>query len=91
MLINGVASSVQEISPIVGFVPQEDIMHRELTGTRGLHRIRSVTSLNIVRETLKSYALLRRGDSFDTCERLVQDVLEALRLEHVSDSPIGDE
>ena len=47
-----------------------------------------------VRETLKTYALLRLPDLYftlDAVERVVQDVIEALQLDHVSDSIIGDE
>ena len=75
--INGLPNNVANLSNLVGFVPQEDTMHRELT----------------VRETLKSYALLRLPDYFgySAVERVVQDVIEALQLDAVSDSKIGDE
>jgi ABC-type multidrug transport system ATPase subunit len=68
---------VNNLGRLVGFVPQEDTMHRELT----------------VREILKSYALLRLPRFYDhlMVERVVQDVIEALQLDHVSDSIIGDE
>jgi ABC-type multidrug transport system ATPase subunit len=43
VLINGQENSVFSVSRLVGFVPQEDTMHRELT----------------VREILKAYAIMR--------------------------------
>ena len=76
--INGKEDSVKNFSSIVGFVPQEDIMHRDMT----------------VREILKTYAILRTPSKyFDAArrERLVQDVIEVLQLQHVADSVIGDE
>ena len=75
--INGLPNNVANLSNLVGFVPQEDVMHRELT----------------VRETLKSYALLRLPNYFPymSVERVVSDVIEALQLDQVSDSIIGDE
>ena len=77
LLINGQENDVTSLGRLVGFVPQEDTMHRELT----------------VREILKSYAQMRLPRTFtdDQIERVVQDVIEALQLEHVSDSEIGDE
>ena len=38
ILINGVANSVSNLSNLVGFVPQEDTMHRELTVGTKRHR-----------------------------------------------------
>ena len=75
--INGLPNNVANLSNLVGFVPQEDVIHRELT----------------VRETLKSYALLRLPNYFPymSVERVVSDVIEALQLDQVSDSIIGDE
>jgi ABC-type multidrug transport system ATPase subunit len=77
LFFNGQENTVASLSRLVGFVPQEDIMHRDLT----------------VREILKSYAIMRLPRLFqdDLIERVVQDVIEALQLEHVSDQAIGDE
>ena len=81
MLINGEERELNSISPLVGFVPQDDVMHRELT----------------VRETLKYYARLRNRKTashpwgHDQIERRVQDVIEVLGIGHIVDSPIGDE
>ena len=62
---------------IVGFVPQEDIMHRELT----------------VNEILRAYAYLRlpRSYSREQMDRVAADVQSILGLDFVQDSPIGDE
>jgi len=73
--VNGKEGSIHDFSHLVGFVPQEDTMLRELT----------------VRETLKAYALLRRGQPHEVCERIIQDILEVLGLVHIADSIIGDE
>ena len=81
MLINGEERELNSISNLVGFVPQDDVMHRELT----------------VRETLKYYARLRnrktalRPWGHREIERRVQDVIEVLGIGHIVDSPIGDE
>mmetsp|Transcript_106188 Transcript_106188/g.307302 ORF Transcript_106188/g.307302 Transcript_106188/m.307302 type:complete len:1356 (-) Transcript_106188:519-4586(-) len=62
---------------IVGFVPQEDIMHRELT----------------VNEILRAYAYLRlpRSYSRERMDKVAADVQSILGLDFVQDSPIGDE
>jgi ABC-type multidrug transport system ATPase subunit len=58
ILINGEENNIESISRVIGFVPQEDIMHRELT----------------VREILKTYAFLRLPRYYDAelVERVVQ-------------------
>ena len=77
ILINGVESSIESISNLVGFVPQDDVMHRELT----------------VREILKTYARLRLPKRYVAAEveRIVEDVIDALGIGHIVDSQIGDE
>jgi ABC-type multidrug transport system ATPase subunit len=75
--VNGKLDSIRNYSALVGFVPQDDTMLRELT----------------VRDTLKMYAKLRlpADKSKHYAERVVQDVIEVLQLTHISDSVIGDE
>ena len=77
ILINEEENTIESISNLVGFVPQDDVMHRELT----------------VREILKTYARLRLPKRFTASEveRIVEDVIEALGLGHIVDSEIGDE
>ena len=77
VLLNGEDRDINSIGSIVGFVPQEDVMHRELT----------------VREVLHFYARLRLPKHFndEVQERVVEHVVEALGLLHIVDSAIGDE
>jgi ABC-type multidrug transport system ATPase subunit len=77
VFINGKEDKIESVSRLVGFVPQEDTMHRELS----------------VREILRAYAVMRLPSHFSVRQisRVVEDVLEALQLVHVGDSPIGDE
>ena len=61
----------------MGFVPQDDVMHRDLT----------------VREVIKFYARLRLPRHFNAVvrERVIEDVIEALGLLNIEYSVIGDE
>jgi ABC-type multidrug transport system ATPase subunit len=77
VLINGARDTVHNYSAFVGFVPQDDIMLRELT----------------VYETLRFYAHMRlpRDMAHDKRAALVADVIDSLGLRHIAHSPIGDE
>ncbi|KAJ3277862.1 hypothetical protein HDU76_010140, partial [Blyttiomyces sp. JEL0837] len=75
--INGVVAEMPNFRKIIGYVPQEDIMLRELT----------------VREILLYSARIRLPSSWNTkeVEELVDIVLKALNLSHVAHTQIGDE
>ena len=75
--INGVPADISRYRSIMGFVPQEDIMHRDLTA----------------REVLYFQSMLRLSGcaSFEVINKKVDDVLALLGLSHISDSQIGDE
>ena len=68
-------SSIESISNLVGFVPQDDVMHRELT----------------VREILKTYARLRLPKRYVAAEveRIVEDVIDALELDTLLTPKLG--
>lgn len=65
LLINGQAGEMHEFRKIIGFVPQEDIMHRELT----------------VREVISHAARIRLPSSWtnEQIEAHVDNVLNALK------------
>ncbi|KAJ3094464.1 hypothetical protein HDU97_008035 [Phlyctochytrium planicorne] len=75
--INGVVTEMQKYKKIIGYVPQEDIMHRELT----------------VRENILYSARIRLPRSWTNAmiEKHTDDVIEALNLTKVKHTPIGDE
>ncbi len=77
VLINGKESSISQFKQIVGFVPQEDVMHRNLT----------------VKENLQLSADMRlpRSTSAEGRARMVNDVVELLQLTDVRHTAIGDE
>lgn len=76
LLINGQLETIQNYSDLVGFVPQDDIMHGTFT----------------VKETLRMYAALRLPRTMSAAQRLlvVMDVLKVLDLTRVQHSIIGD-
>lgn len=75
--INGRIDSIGMYKKLVGFVPQEDIMHRELT----------------VWENLRHSAITRLPESMGLAdkERVVRDVMRILDLTEIAHSIIGDE
>eukprot|EP01155_Anaeramoeba_flamelloides_P023511 Anaeramoba_flamelloidesa807698_426.p1 GENE.a807698_426~~a807698_426.p1 ORF type:complete len:1402 (+),score=332.06 a807698_426:290-4207(+) len=75
--INGVEEPITEYKKVVGFVPQEDIMMRELT----------------VKENMLFSAKLRldRDMPKKDIKNFVSDVIKTLGLWDVRHSPIGDE
>ncbi|KAJ3192059.1 hypothetical protein HK101_007118 [Irineochytrium annulatum] len=77
LYINGAEAEIHLYRKIIGYVPQEDIMLRELT----------------VREVVLHSARVRLPRSWSTkqIEDHVDNVLKALNLSHVANSFIGDE
>ncbi|KAJ3123862.1 hypothetical protein HK101_006267, partial [Irineochytrium annulatum] len=77
LYINGAEAEVHLYRKIIGYVPQEDIMLRELT----------------VREVVLHSARVRLPRTWTTkqIEDHVDNVLKALNLSHVANSFIGDE
>ncbi|KAJ3115525.1 hypothetical protein HDU96_000472 [Phlyctochytrium bullatum] len=77
LYINGAEAEVHLYRKIIGYVPQEDIMLRELT----------------VREVVLHSARVRLPRSWTSkqIEDHVDNVLKALNLSHVANSYIGDE
>ncbi|KAF0543785.1 putative ATP-dependent permease ADP1 [Gigaspora margarita] len=75
--VNGVNESLEKYRKLVGYVPQEDIMLRELT----------------VRDILVHSALMRLPNDMDRAikKQKVIEVIEFLELSHVMDSIIGNE
>ena len=75
--INGQKLPLLSIQHLVGFVPQEDIMHRDLT----------------VRENLRFYAHLKADPNMSRPQRkaFVNEIIDILGLSHVQHSLIGDE
>ncbi|KAJ3110662.1 hypothetical protein HDU96_006373 [Phlyctochytrium bullatum] len=75
--INGVQAEMQAFKKIIGYVPQEDVMLRELT----------------VRENVYHSARCRLPQTWGKkeVEACVDAVLEALGLAHVKHTEIGDE
>ncbi|KAJ3416979.1 hypothetical protein HDV05_007461 [Chytridiales sp. JEL 0842] len=75
--INGAPEELHSFKKIIGYVPQDDIMLRELT----------------VREVIRYSARIRlpRSWSRKEVDDHVDTILKALNLEHVAHSRIGDE
>ncbi len=73
--INGEVRHIQSLASIVGFVPQDDIVHDTLT----------------VHENLLFSALFRgdRKTSLEHLEKLVNETLRVLLLDHVRNSIVG--
>ncbi|RHZ83218.1 hypothetical protein Glove_99g58 [Diversispora epigaea] len=75
--VNGISRPLSNYRKLIGFVPQEDIMLRELT----------------IREILVHSALMRLPTEMPREEkkRKVVEVIKFLELSHVMDTAIGDE
>eukprot|EP01040_Poterioochromonas_malhamensis_P012359 gene12359-13511_t len=75
--INGVHENLLRFRKIIGYVPQEDIMHRDLT----------------VRENITYSAMIRLPRHWTAAERddHINATIAAVKLSHVEDVPIGDE
>ncbi|KAJ3109992.1 hypothetical protein HDU96_006992 [Phlyctochytrium bullatum] len=77
LFINGEEAEMSKYKKIIGYVPQEDIMLRELT----------------VRENIRHSAVVRLPTQWtgSQVDEFVDNVLEVLNLSHVQQSLIGDE
>ncbi len=75
--INGVLADLEEYKGIIGFVPQDDIMLRELT-------VEEVF-------THSAYMRLPADMPLEEKDKLVRDIIDSLGLTSVQDSTIGDE
>ena len=75
--VNGQESELTSYRNIIGFVPQEDIMLRELT----------------VEEIVMHSALMRLPSNWSYGKKLarVDEILEALEIDHIRDVVVGDE
>lgn len=75
IMINGKQCNLSEFKPVIGYVPQDDIVHEMLT----------------VREQIHFSAQLRNPtgtDSRTLCD-IVDDVLAVLQMEHIQRSIVG--
>ncbi|KAL7558424.1 hypothetical protein ACA910_015766 [Epithemia clementina (nom. ined.)] len=75
--VNGEEANLTEFRRVIGFVPQEDIMMRELT----------------VEENVAHSALMRLPVEWSYQKKMerVDEILESLEIDHVRDSVVGDE
>jgi len=75
VLINGRPIPITSISSVVGFVPQDDIVHNELT----------------VREQIRFAAYLRNAVQTgpERLDRITEDVLNVMQIDHIQNSIVG--
>lgn len=73
--VNGEKGKIQDLKRVTGFVPQDDIVHENLT----------------VREQLRYSAELRcpAGTSGKRLQHIVEDVLHVLQIKHIQKSVVG--
>jgi ABC-type multidrug transport system ATPase subunit len=71
------AKGLSKLKKLVGYVPQEDVMHRELSVWQNLRYSADIR--------------LPRDWDHDRRQRHVNAILDVLELSHVRNSPIGDE
>lgn len=73
--VNGVETNLADFKSVMGFVPQDDIVHEKLT----------------VREQIHFSAQLRNASGTDaaTLHHIVDDVLAVLQIEHIQRSIVG--
>jgi len=73
--VNGREANVSDIKSVMGFVPQDDIVHEALT----------------VREQIQFSAKLRGqvGMSEERIERITDDVLNVMQIDHIQNSIVG--
>jgi len=76
VLVNGVSMDISELQPIMGFVPQDDVVHEGLT----------------VRENILFSAALRNaaGTRAHTLKKVTDDVLQVLQLEAQQHIVVGN-
>jgi len=75
VLVNGRNVPISSISSVTGFVPQDDIVHSDLT----------------VREQIRFAAMLRNkaGMHPERIERITEDVLNVMQIDHIQNSIVG--
>jgi ABC-type multidrug transport system ATPase subunit len=75
--INGIQEELSKYKKLIGYVPQEDVMLRELT----------------VKDILLHSARMRLPHDwkYDKIKQKVNDIIGSLGMAHVADSIIGDE
>jgi len=75
--VNAEEAQLSEFRNVIGFVPQEDIMMRDLT----------------VEENVTHSALMRLPTNWTREKKMarVDEVLESLEIDHIRDSVVGDE
>lgn len=75
VLVNGVETQLADFKSVIGFVPQDDVVHEKLT----------------VREQIHFSALMRNENGTDaaTLCHIVDDVLAVLQIEHIQRSIVG--
>jgi len=75
ILINGKPANISQIKSVLGFVPQDDIVHQELT----------------VREQIRFSAELRNKVSISKqrLELITDDVLNVMQMDHIQNSIVG--
>jgi ABC-type multidrug transport system ATPase subunit len=73
--INGTRADISSLKSVLGFVPQDDIVHEELT----------------VREQIQFSAELRNpvGTSEDRIQRITDDVLHVMQIDHIQNTIVG--
>jgi len=73
--INGVESDISAFRSVTGFVPQDDIVHQDLT----------------VSEQIEFSARLRNkvGTSRESIDAITQDVLNVMQIDHIQNSIVG--
>jgi ABC-type multidrug transport system ATPase subunit len=73
--INGKEADISQLKTVLGFVPQDDIVHEDLT----------------VREQIQFSAELRNAvnTSEDQIERITDDVLHVMQIDHIQNSIVG--
>ncbi|CAK9113129.1 unnamed protein product [Durusdinium trenchii] len=76
ILINGKEQSIESLKPVIGFVPQDDVVHEGLT----------------VRENIKFSAAKRMpaGTSEARIRKITDDVMQALQLEPKQNMIVGN-
>jgi ABC-type multidrug transport system ATPase subunit len=75
--VNGVEKELTSLRRVIGFVPQEDVMLRELT----------------VEDNIRHSALMRLPRDWPLEKKLeqVEEIIESLEIGHIRDSVVGDE
>jgi len=73
--VNGVETDISSFKSVTGFVPQDDIVHQDLT----------------VREQIEFSAKLRNsvGTSQEMLQHITDDVLNVMQVDHIQNSIVG--